>query len=256
MLTINGINFDSHLLLGTAQYPSPQLLIDAIKASQTQLITVSLRRQSMTDKQNKFWDYLQQTGCHILPNTAGCYSAREAITTAHMARELFATDLIKLEVIGDSYTLQPDPFELITAAKQLCRDGFTVLPYCTDDIILGQRLIDCGCTILMPWAAPIGSGKGLINPYALRLYRERFKEYTLIVDAGIGRPSHAMQAMELGYDGILINTAVALAKNPVKMAAAFAQSVAAGQLAFSAGLMQSRDFAVASTPVIGKMILT
>lgn len=255
MLHIGDLKLNSRLLLGTAQYPSPKVLIDAITTSKTELITVSLRRQAMTNKDNKFWDYLKLTGCHLLPNTAGCYSAQEAITTAHMARELFNTNLIKLEVIGDTYTLQPNPFELVTAAKQLTKDGFVVLPYCTDDIVLGQRLIDCGCNVLMPWAAPIGSGKGLVNPYALQTFRERFQQQILIVDAGIGRPSHAAQAMELGYDGILINTAVALAKNPVTMAEAFAQAIDAGYLGYQSGLMQSRNLAAASTPVVGKMAL-
>lgn len=255
MLKIGNLNLSSHLLLGTAQYPSPKILLDAVAAAKTELITVSLRRQSITSQHNKFWEHLNTTGCHILPNTAGCYSAKEAVTTAQMARELFGTNLIKLEVIGDTYTLQPNPFELVSAAQQLCKAGFEVLPYCTDDLILGQRLVDCGCNVLMPWAAPIGSGKGLINPYALQIYRERFKETILIVDAGIGKPSDATAAMELGYDGILVNTAVALAKNPITMATAFAQAVTAGQLGYQAGLMRSRNIACASTPIVGKMAL-
>ena len=256
MLQIGTLKLNSRLLLGTAQYPSPKVRIDAIAIAKTELITVSLRRQMITNKNNKFWNYLQITGCNLLPNTASCYSAKEAITTAYMARELFNTHLIKLEVIGDTYTLQPNPFELVTAATQLCKDGFEVLPYCTDDIILGQRLVDCGCNVLMPWAAPIGSGKGLINPYALQIFRERFQQQTLIIDAGIGKPSHAAQAMEFGYDGILVNTAVALAKNPITMAKAFAHAIDAGYLGYHAGPMQSRNLATASTPIIGKMVLT
>ncbi len=256
MLRIGQLHLKSHLLLGSAQYPSPQILIDALHASQTELVTVSLRRQAISTQKNLFWEYLKKTNCHILPNTAGCYSAREAITTAKMARELFATNIIKLEVIGDAYTLQPDPFELVLAAKTLVKEGFEVLPYCTDDIILGQKLVDSGCTILMPWAAPIGSGRGVINPYALQLFRARFEKQTLIVDAGIGRPSHAAHAMELGYDGLLLNTAVALATDPVTMARAFCHAIEAGRLAYQAGCMPMRDLAHASTPLLGKMVLT
>lgn len=255
MLKIGQLNLESPLLLGTAQYPSPKILIDAIKASSTQMITVSLRRQCMTTQKNIFWEHLKTLNCHFLPNTAGCYTAQEAITTAHLARELFSTNLIKLEVIGDDYTLQPHPFELITAAEQLIQDGFEVLPYCTADIILGKKLVDAGCNVLMPWAAPIGSGKGLINKYELALYRERFADKTLIVDAGIGRPSHATEAMEMGYDGILLNTAVSHAANPVTMAHAFKLAIEAGKAGYQAGLIPSRDFAHASTPLLGKMNL-
>lgn len=253
MLRIGHLNLKSRLLLGTAQYPSPQILIDAITASATQMVTVSLRRQNMQSKKNIFWEHIKKTHCHILPNTAGCYSAKEAVLTAKMARELFETNLIKLEVIGDDYTLQPDPFELVIATRELVKEGFDVLAYCTSDIILGQKLIDCGCPILMPWAAPIGSGQGLINAQELQLYRERFHDTTLIVDAGIGRPSHAVKAMELGYDGVLLNTAVALAANPVSMAKAFAYAIEAGHLGYQSGLMQPRNMAHASTPLIGKM---
>jgi thiazole synthase len=256
MLKIGNLELQSRLLLGTAQYPSPKILIDAIFASTTQMITVSLRRQNMSSQKNVFWEHLKTTNCHLLPNTAGCYSAKEAVITAQLARELFETNLIKLEVIGDQYTLQPDPFELVIAAKKLVNDGFEVLPYCTADIILGQKLIDCGCNVLMPWAAPIGSGKGIINTYALQLFRERFHNITLIVDAGIGRPSHATKAMELGYDGVLLNTAVALANNPVTMAKAFAYAIEAGHLGYQSGLMQPRNIAKASTPLVGKINIT
>ena len=185
--------------------------------------------------------------CHWLPNTAGCYSAEEAIATAEIARELFHTHWIKLEVIGDDYTLQPDPFELVKAAKILVNSGFEVFPYCTEDFILCQRLLDCGCRILMPWAAPIGSGKGLINSYALSILRERIPEATLIIDAGIGRPSHAVQAMELGFDGVLLNTAISLANHPIQMAQAFRDAVSAGRRAFEAGMMLERNKAYPST---------
>ena len=253
MLTIGSLELKSRLLLGTAQYPSPQILVDAIVASESQLITVSLRRQNMKTNDNGFWNLLKQSGCHFLPNTAGCYSAKEAVVTAELARELFNTNLIKLEVIGDEYTLQPNSFELVKAADTLIKKGFEVLPYCTDDIIAAQKLVDCGCRVLMPWGAPIGSGRGLINPYALTLFRERFKDYTLIVDAGIGKPSHAVMAMELGFDAVLLNTAVALSHNPVKMAHAFSSAVTAGRLGYESGLIQARNLAKASTPLMGKM---
>ena len=192
----------------------------------------------------------------LLPNTAGCYRAAEAVTTAEMARELFATNWIKLELIGDEQTLCPNPFELVKAAEILVKRGFEVFPYCTDDLLVCQALVDCGCRILMPWAAPIGSGKGLLNPSALRLLRARFPEILLIVDAGIGKPSHAAQAMELGFDGVLLNAAVALAHDPVKMAAAFSHAVEAGSLAYQAGMIPESDYAVASTPWLGKALFT
>jgi len=167
-----------------------------------------------------------------------------------MAREIFQTHWIKLEVIGDDYNLQPDPFELVKAAETLVKKGFEVFPYCTDDLVLCQRLIDCGCRILMPWAAPIGSGKGLINPYALETLRMRLPEATLIVDAGISKPSHAVQAMELGFDAVLLNTAVSLAKHPVQMASAFRDAVIAGRTAFEAGMMFERNIAHPSTSLV------
>ncbi len=242
---------NSRLLLGTAQYPSLHIMREAITAAETNIITVALRRQSpRTHGGNIFWNYLKETACHILPNTAGCRSAEEAIMTAEMAREIFNTHWIKLEVIGDDYTLQPDPFELVKAANILVKKGFEVFPYCTEDLILCQRLIDVGCRILMPWAAPIGSGKGLINPYALQLLRARLPNITLIIDAGIGKPSHAVQALELGLDGVLLNTAVSLATQPIMMAAAFRDAVRAGRAAYAAGLMLERNMAAASTALI------
>ena len=241
----------SRLMLGTAQYPSLEILRQAIIASQTQVITVSLRRQSPQEKQtNQFWETIKKLSCHVLPNTAGCHHANDAITTAEMAREIFQTDWIKLEVIGDAYNLQPDPFELVIAARELVQRGFTVFPYCTDDLVLCQRLLDAGCKILMPWAAPIGSGKGIMNPYTLEVLRYRFPDITLIVDAGIGKPSHAVQAMELGYDGVLLNTAVSLARDPALMAAAFREAVLAGRHACNAGMMQARNVAQPSTSLI------
>jgi thiazole synthase len=252
MLTIGDFSTSSRLLLGTAQYPSLQVLVDAIVASRADIITVSLRRESQGGSANFFWEKLKNLSRHILPNTAGCYSVKEAVVTAEMARELFETNWIKLEIIGDAYTLQPNVFELIKAAEILIQKGFEVFPYCTEDLIVCQRLLECGCRVLMPWASPIGSGQGIINPSALRLLRKRFPDVPLIIDAGIGKPSQATQAMEMGFDAMLINSAVALSNDPVIMADAFAKAVEAGRSAYLAGLMPSQDFAKASTPVIGK----
>lgn len=247
---VYGTELNSRLFIGTALYPSPQVMLDAIKASQSQVITVSLRRQTSSNSNsgNKFWQLIQSLGCHLLPNTAGCYSVQEAIKTARIARELFDTDWIKLEVLGDSYNLQPDPFALVEATKILIDEGFKVFPYCTDDLVLCQKLADLGCEVLMPWGAPIGTGRGLINPYALETLRKRLPDLTLLVDAGIGKPSDAVQAMELGFDGILLNTAVAEALDPAKMADAFSQAINAGRLAYEAGVMPKRDIAKPSTP--------
>jgi len=191
----------------------------------------------------------------ILPNTAGCYSVKEAVTTAHMARDITGTPWIKLEVIGDAQTLQPDVFGLVEAAGILAADGFEVFPYTTEDLVVAGRLIEAGCRLLMPWGAPIGTGKGLNNAYGLRTLRAHFPDVPLIVDAGIGLPSHAAAAMELGYDAVLLNTAVGKAGDPVAMAGAFAKAVEAGRAAFLAGPMQPRDMAAPSTPLAGKAAL-
>jgi len=243
----------SRFLLGSAGYPSPQVLRDAISASHAAVVTVGLKRQlAAASTDNGFIEIIRASGVRLLPNTAGCRSAREAIALAHMARELLGTHWVKLEVVGDEHTLQPDPFELLEATRQLVKDGFEVFPYCTDDLVTGQRLADAGCRILMPWAAPIGSGQGLINPSALRTLRARLPQLTLIVDAGIGRPSHAAQVMELGYDAVLLNSAVANATDPVGMADAFRLGIEAGRRAFLSGWIAPQDMAVASTPVSGR----
>lgn len=255
MWAIAEIQLNSRLLLGTAQYSSPKIMCEAISASKTEVITVSLRRQLSTQKKNYFWELLQSLNCYLLPNTAGCYSVKEAVMTAQAARELFNTCWIKLEIIGDEYTLQPNPFELVRAADILTKEGFEVLPYCTEDMILCQRLVDVGCRILMPWAAPIGSAQGLANPYALRLLRERFPDIPLIIDAGIGRPSHATKVMEMGFDAVLLNSAVALACDPVSMAEGFAHAIQAGRLAYEAGMIGPRNIAKATTPLLGKPFL-
>ena len=250
-MQLYGTEITSRLLLGSAQYPSPAHLADAITASGTQIVTVSLRRETAQGSGAGFWDMLRQTGARILPNTAGCHTAAEAITTAQMAREIFATPWVKLEVIGHSDNLQPDVFALVEAAQELTQQGFQVFPYTTDDLVVGERLLDAGCEVLMPWGAPIGSGQGLRNPDALRAMRAHFPGVPLIVDAGIGRPSDAAQAMELGYDAVLLNTAVAKAGDPVAMARAMAQAVEAGRLGFESDPMEPRDMAVPSTPILG-----
>jgi len=245
--------FKSRLLIGSALYPSPQIMQEAIKESGSEIVTVALRRQSATTLEagNSFWELIKELNIRVLPNTAGCHTAKEAITTAMMAREIFETDWIKLEVIGNQYNLQPDPFELVEATKVLVKEGFRVLPYMTDDLVLAQKLADLGCNTLMPWGSPIGSGRGLMNPYNLKTIRKQFPNLNLIVDAGIGKPSDAILAMELGYDGVLLNSAVALAQEPIKMAKAFRYAVEAGRLGFEAGAMQKRDMASPSTPTVG-----
>lgn len=252
MWQLTNTQLNSRLLIGSALYPSPQIMLDAITASQAQVVTVSLRRMNPCEQGGQdFWQLLQSLKLNILPNTAGCKTAKEAITTAQMAREIFNTSWVKLEVIGDDYNLQPDPFALVEATQELIQQGFEVFPYCTDDLVLCEKLVQLGCKILMPWGAPIGTGRGLMNPYALTTLRQRLPDCTLIVDAGIGAPSHAAQAMELGYDGVLLNTAIANATNPVNMAAAFKHAVIAGRTGYESGIMHQRNIAAPSTPVVG-----
>lgn len=240
------------MLLGTALYPSPQLMADAVKASGCQIVTVSLRRETARGKiGERFLELINGLGVNVLPNTAGCRTAKEAVTTAQMARELFGTSWIKLEVIANDDTLQPDLFGLVDAAETLNKDGFQVFPYTTEDLGAAERLVGSGCQVLMPWGAPIGTGRGLANPYALKTMRNYFPEIPLVVDAGIGAPSHAAQAMEMGYDAVLLNTAVAKAADPVRMATAFAQAIESGRTAYCSGLMEQRDMAAPSTPVAG-----
>ncbi|MGC2103885.1 MAG: thiazole synthase [Candidatus Acidiferrum sp.] len=253
-LTLYGRSFTSRLLLGTARYDSPALLADAIRVADPALLTLSLRRQLSGSKESgeSFWNLLRETKRALLPNTAGCLSAHDAVTTACMGRELFQTNLVKLEVIGDEVNLQPDPFGLVEAATELVKLGFHVLPYCTEDWILCRRLMDAGCEALMPWAAPIGTGQGPRNPRALRELRQRAPQVSLIIDAGIGLPSHACQVMEWGFDGVLLNTAISRANDPVQMASAFANAVRAGRGSFLAGPMVAQETAVPSTPEIGR----
>ena len=255
-LTLYGVALRSRLMLGTSQYPSPAVLAEAARASRAEVLTVSLRRESARLKEGQdFWRLIRSIGARVLPNTAGCYSVKEAVTTAQMAREVFGTSWVKLEVIGEADTLQPDPFGLVEAARILAADGFEVFPYTTEDLVVAERLLEAGCKVLMPWGAPIGSGKGLNNLFGLRALRAHFPDVPLIVDAGLGLPSHAAAAMELGYDGVLLNTAVAKAGDPAAMAHAFALGVEAGRAAHLAGPMAPRDMAAPSTPVVGRAVL-
>ncbi|WP_337270481.1 thiazole synthase [Oryzifoliimicrobium ureilyticus] len=253
MLKLYDTTVSSRLLLGTARYPSPTVLAQAVQSSGSEIVTVSLRRETSGGKTGgAFFNLIKELGVRVLPNTAGCHSAPEAILTAKMAREVFATDWIKLEVIGHHDSLQPDVFELVEAARILASEGFSVFPYTTDDIVVAEKLLAVGCQVLMPWCAPIGSAAGPRNPAALTAMRAAFPEIPLIVDAGIGRPSHATTVMELGYDAVLLNTAVAGASDPASMASAFAKAIDAGHLAYRSGMLEPRDMAVPSTPVIGK----
>ncbi len=253
VLTLYDVKLDSRLLLGTARYPSPAILAQAIRAAKTQVVTVSLRREAGGSRAGEsFWSLIRESGARVLPNTAGCRTVKEAVTTAQMAREVFGTDWIKLEVIGDEDTLQPDVFGLVEAARILVGDGFRVFPYMTEDLVVAEKLLDAGCRVLMPWAAPIGSGRGINNIFGLQSLRAHFPQTPLIVDAGLGAPSHAAAVMELGYDAVLLNTAVSRAGDPVAMARAFALGVDAGRAAFLAKPMTPRDFARPSTPVIGR----
>lgn len=252
LLRIYDRTYKSRLLLGTARYPSPAIMADAIQQSGCELLTISLRRQQNNPEAGQaFWSLLKTLKVDILPNTAGCESVDEAFTLAQMSRELFETPLIKLEVIGDTHTLQPDMQQTIECAKKLIRDGFQVLPYCTDDLVACRALVDAGCEVIMPWGSPIGTGRGLSNPYQLETIRNRLPNVTLIIDAGLGKPSHVVQAMELGADAVLLNTAVAKAHDPVAMANAFKAACEAGRLGFEAVPMKEQNFATPSTPVLG-----
>ncbi|RYH02535.1 thiazole synthase [Salipiger sp. IMCC34102] len=256
-MQLYGTHIDSRLMLGTAQYPSPTVLAEAFRRSGAGIATVSVRREAGGERAGAaFWDLVRRLDVTLLPNTAGCHSVREAVTTAQMARELFDTSWIKLEVIGHADTLQPDPFGLVEAARILTEDGFKVFPYTTEDVVLADRLIDVGCEVLMPWGAPIGTGLGLTNIYGLRTLRAQFPKVPLVVDAGLGLPSQAAMAMEMGFDAVLLNTAVAKAGDPAAMAQAFARAVEAGRLAHQADPMAPRDMAAPSTPVIGRALLS
>ena len=251
-----GKELESSLMLWTSLYPSPFILREAFKASRAGVATVSIRREGVTSRSGqKFWSHIRELEVAILQNTAGCHSVREAVTTAEMAREIFQTNWVKLEVIGDPDTLHPDSFGLVEAAQKLTESGFEVFPYCTEDLTICQRLVDVGCQVLMPWGAPIGTGMGLNNIFGLRSLRAKFPDITLVIDAGLGVPSHAARAMELGYDAVLLNTAVAKAGNPVEMARAFSLAAEAGARAYLADAIEPREMATPSTPLIGQAVL-
>jgi thiazole synthase len=248
-LRLGKYEFHSRLIVGTGKYPSLEVMQQAHLASGAEMVTVAIRRMHLDDKSGKtLVDYIDRARFTLLPNTAGCYTAKDAVLTAKLAREALGTDLIKVEVIGDSETLYPDSAATIAASEQLVREGFTVLPYVVDDPIACKRLEEVGCAAVMPLAAPIGSGLGVCNPYSIRLIKERAK-IPVIVDAGVGTASDAAIAMELGVDALLMNTGIAAAKDPVRMARAMKAAVEAGRDAFLAGRMEKRLYANASSPM-------
>jgi len=250
-LKIGNRVYSSRLLIGSSGYPNFNVMLKAIEMSEANIVTVAIRRVKLNDPSNEnLYSILKKKNHTILPNTAGCYTAKDAVLTAQLAREALGTDLIKLEVIGDDQTLFPDVEQLIPAASELIKDGFTVLPYCNDDPITCKKLEDVGCAVVMPLGAPIGSGAGIRNPYNIQIIRDIIK-VPVIVDAGVGTASDATVAMELGCDGILLNTAVAKARNPVLMASAMRKAVEAGREAFLSGRIPQKLYATASSPTEG-----
>lgn len=251
MLSFGDRKYSSRLILGTGKYPDLPIMKRAHEVSGTQLVTVAVRRIDLNDRSgNSILDFIDRIKIDLLPNTAGCYTAKDAILTSELAREAFDTDLIKLEVIGDEKTLFPDNEALLVAAKELVKQEFTVLPYTSDDLVLCKKLQDIGCAAVMPLGAPIGSGLGIRNPFNIKIIVEQI-DIPVIVDAGVGTASDAAIAMELGCDGVLMNTGIALAKEPVKMAEAMHKAIEAGRLAFEAGRIQKKLYATASSPLEG-----
>ena len=250
LLQIADRTFESRLIVGTSRYPDPHTMLEAVEASGASMVTVSIRRLDLNDTTGENPVSLLRQRHFVLPNTAGCYTAKEAVLTAQLAREALGTNWVKLEVIGDEETLFPDVPELLKAAEQLLAEGFVVLPYCNDDPVTCRKLADMGCAAVMPLGAPIGSGMGLRNPYNLRIIRE-LVDIPMIVDAGVGTASDAAEAMELGVDGILLNTAIAQAQHPVEMARAMRLAVEAGRLAWRAGRIPRKLYATASSPEEG-----
>jgi thiazole synthase len=251
-LVIAGKAFQSRLLIGTAKYPNAQTMLAAIEASGAEIVTLSIRRINVQETASEsIVKYLEEKNLFFLPNTAGCYTAKDAVLTAQLARESLNTNWIKLEVIGDDETLFPDTVELLKAAEQLLNEGFIVLAYTNDDPITCKKLYNLGCHAVMPLASPIGSGMGIRNPYNLQIIREQLPDIPLIIDAGIGTASDAAIAMELGYDGVLLNTAISQAQHPVQMAEAMKLAVKAGRLAFEAGRIPRKLYATASSPLEG-----
>jgi len=252
-MTIAGKTFGSRLMIGTSRYPNQQVMLDAIDASGAEIVTVAVRRVSQEAGGEGLYDVLGDR-YHLLPNTAGCYTAKDAVLTAELAREALGTNWVKLEIIGDDETLFPDVEQLLRGADELVSKGFIVLPYCNDDPITCKKLEDIGCAAVMPLGAPIGSGMGIRNPYNLRIILEQCS-VPIIVDAGVGTASDAAVAMELGVDGILMNTAVAGARDPVGMARAMRLGIEAGRLAYESGRIPRKLYATASTPTEGTIEL-
>ena len=250
VLKIGDRTFTSRLIIGTGKYRSYDEMRNAHRASGAEMVTVAVRRVPMDRSSESFLDYLDPN-LQILPNTAGCYTADDAIRTARLAREALETNFLKLEVIGDQTTLFPDNEQTLEAAKVLVKDGFIVLPYFNDDLIMAKKLLDAGCVAIMPLAAPIGSGLGVQNPANIRIMREQLPDATIIVDAGVGIASDASIAMELGADAVLMNTAIAEAQDSVAMAEAMKLAIQAGRLAYGAGRMSKRLYASASSPLAG-----
>ncbi len=251
-LTIAGRTFRSRLMIGTGKYRTFQEMVRCHEASGAEVVTVAVRRVNLTDRSKEsMLDHIDRTKYFILPNTAGCYTVDDAVRTARLGREVGLSNWVKLEVIGDEKTLYPDVVGLVEATKILVREDFVVLPYTNDDLITAKRLVDAGAAAVMPLAAPIGSGLGIQNFTSLRIIREQITEVPLIVDAGVGTASDACQALELGFDGLLLNTAVALAGDSEKMAAAMGRAVEAGRLAYLGGRMEKKLYASASSPIQG-----
>src|SRR5450755_3325441 len=248
---IAGRQFRSRLIVGTGKYKSGPETARAIAASGAEMVTVAVRRVNLDRSKESLLDFIDPQQYFLLPNTAGCYTAEEAIRTARLGREVGLSEWVKLEVIGDQQTLFPDTEELLKATRILVQEGFVVLPYTNDDLIVARRLIDAGAAAVMPLAAPIGSGLGIQNATNLRILRERITEVPLIVDAGVGTASDAAIALELGYDGILMNTAIAAAQDSVLMAEAMRDATIAGRKAYLAGRMPKRMYASASSPLSG-----
>lgn len=252
-LKIGSLTLESRLFLGTSLYPDLDTLRQCLEQSGTELVTVGIRRVNLADETRfSLLGQLKQLNVNILPNTAGCFTAKEAVLTAELASQALQTKRVKLEVIGDDLTLYPDAVELLEAARELSKKGFEVYPYCPDDVVTCQKLIDLGCVCVMPLAAPIGSGRGLMNPYNLKILRKKILR-PIIIDAGIGTASDASQAMELGIDGVLINTAIAQAGQPITMALAMSKAVQAGRLAYLAKRVAVKEYASLSTPDTGRV---
>ena len=247
-----GLRMGSRLVLGTARYPSRQVLLDALEVSGAEMVTVAVRRVDPGAEAGNLYAALRERGYRLLPNTAGCHTARDAVLTAELAREALETDLVKLEVIADEDLLLPDPEGLVEAARALVARGFRVLPYTNDDPVTARRLEDIGCAAVMPLGAPIGSGLGIRNPHNIRLIKER-ATVPVIVDAGVGTPSDVAVAFELGCDGVLLNTAIARARDPVRMARAMRRAARAGRDGFLAGRIPRKSYAEASSPMDGRI---